>query len=70
MDAAQIAALMRPTGKKAPQAKGGRFEGKAGTLRRSSKGRTYRAPNGRRVFVDETWYERIPGFMSDTDTNP
>lgn len=32
----------------------GQFEGKQGTPRRSRKGRTYRAPNGRR-FMAHQW---------------
>jgi hypothetical protein len=37
-------------------AKGG-FTGKAGTMKRSRKGRTYRAPNGSRTYLNNWWDE-------------
>ena len=41
-----------------------RFEGKAGTSRRSSKGRTYRMPNGSRRYVDTAWIEDSPEIVA------
>jgi hypothetical protein len=37
------------------------FHGRVGTTRRSSKGRTYRAPNGRRYYV-ENWDNAVVSY--------
>ena len=49
---------------------GGSFVGKAGSIRRNSKGGTRRLANGRRQFIPtlETWHRL--GLSKDTMTNP
>lgn len=41
----------------------GGFEGKAGTARRSRKGRTYRAPNGRRHYAGQYETPEVVSYL-------